>query len=409
LKRVLIVKTPLDTNREPGEELPVLPYGRQSLDDDDRQAVLRALEGEWLTQGPGVGVFEAELANVCGARYAVAVSSGTAALHVACLAAGVGPGDLGITSPITFVASANCVAYCGGTPGFADIDPHSACLDPTALEEACARRAPKVIIPVDFAGQPADLPAVQTVARRYGAMVIEDAAHALGASYRHDGQWHRAGSCAHADMAILSFHPVKHITTGEGGAVLTNSAELYQKLLRLRTHGITRDPDLLTQNDGPWYYEQQELGYHYRITDIQCALGLSQLRKLGGFIERRRKLVERYHAAVADLSDDMTLLLDSPGNRSSYHLLVARIRGGGVRRRRVFEFLAKRNIRCQVHYIPVHLQPWYREGLGIRRGQFPRAEEYYAECLSLPLFPAMADQDVDRVADALHVALRQGG
>jgi UDP-4-amino-4,6-dideoxy-N-acetyl-beta-L-altrosamine transaminase len=384
----------------------VLPYGRQCVEEDDREAVLRVLGGDWLTQGPMVVAFEEALAESCGVRHAVAVSSGTAALHLACLAAGIGPGDVGVTSPITFVATANCVAYCGGIPGFADIDPRTACMDPSALEEVCARRQPKVIVPVDFAGQPADLPAIQAVARRHGAVVIEDAAHALGASYEADGRWYRAGSCAHADMAILSFHPVKHITTGEGGAVLTNSPELYAMLQRLRTHGVTRDTALLTRNDGPWYYEQHELGYHYRITDIQCALGRSQLRKLGRFVERRRALVERYRAALADLGDDLTLLLEGPGKRSSYHLLVAQVRGGAGRRR-LFEALAARDIRCQVHYIPVHLQPWYREHLGTREGDFPRAEAYYSGCLSLPLFPAMADTDVDRVADALRAALRE--
>jgi dTDP-4-amino-4,6-dideoxygalactose transaminase len=207
-------------------------------------------------------------------------------------------------------------------------------------------------------------------------------------------------------MAILSFHPVKHITTGEGGAILTNSSDLHAKLLRLRTHGITRDPAMLTREDGPWYHEQHELGYHYRITDIQCALGLSQLPKLHRFVERRRELVHRYKAALADLSDDLTLLLEQPGRRSSYHLLVAQIRGGSARRRQVFETLAGRNIRCQVHYIPVHLQPWYQKHFGTREGDFPQAEDYYHSCLSLPLFPAMGDCDVDRVADALREAVR---
>jgi UDP-4-amino-4,6-dideoxy-N-acetyl-beta-L-altrosamine transaminase len=377
------------------------------VEEDDREAVLRILSSDWLTQGPAVGAFEEALAGSCGVRHAVAVSSGTAALHLACLAAGVGPGDAGITSPITFVASANCVAYCGGTPGFADIDPYSACLDPAALEEVCDRNKPKVIIPVDFAGQPADLPAIQAVACKHEAVVIEDAAHALGASYEHDGRWHKAGSCAHSDLAILSFHPVKHITTGEGGAVLTNSPELYAKLLRLRTHGITRDAALLTRNDGPWYYEQHDLGYHYRITDIQCALGLSQLRKLGRFVERRRELVRHYEAALADLSEHLTLLLEQPGKRSAYHLLVTRIRGGPDRRRRVFEALADRDIRCQVHYIPVHLQPWYQRFLGTRIGDFPISESYYAECMSLPLYPRMSEGDVERVVDALRQAMSE--
>jgi UDP-4-amino-4,6-dideoxy-N-acetyl-beta-L-altrosamine transaminase len=392
-------------NGPPG---PTLPYGRQWLDGEDLHAVVEVLRGDWLTQGPTVAAFERALAECCGARYAVAVSSCTAALHLACLAAGVGPGDVGITSPITFVASANCVAYCGGTPCFADIDPRTVTLDPVVLEEVCARRPPKVILPVDFSGQPADLPAIERIARRYGAVVIEDAAHALGATYEHEGNCYRAGACAHADMAVLSFHPVKHITTGEGGAILTNSPELYERLQRLRTHGITRDPELLTRNDGPWYYEQHDLGYNYRITDFQCALGLNQLRKLPRFVERRRQLVDLYREKLADLSDELSLLLESPGRCSSYHLLVAQIRGGAARRRKVFEALQARGIRPQVHYIPVHLQPWYRECCGFREGQYPHAEAYYAGCISLPLFPAMTDEDLHRVVAELRAALSQG-
>ena len=394
---------------QPVNHSQILPYGRQSLDEDDCEAVIRVLNGDWLTQGPMVEAFEQALAESCGAKHAVAVSSGTAALHLACLAAGVGPGDVGITSPITFVASANCVAYCGATPGFVDIDPHTACLDPALLETACSLHAPKVVIPVDFAGQPANLPAIQNVAQRHGAIIIEDAAHSLGALYEHEGHWYQAGSCAHTDLAIFSFHPVKHITTGEGGAILTNSPELHAKLLRLRSHGITRDPGLLTRNDGPWYYEQQELGYHYRITDIQCALGISQLRKLGRFVERRRALVNRYREQLTELANDLTLLLEQPGKRSSYHLLIAQIQGGAARRRQVFDFLAARNIRCQIHYIPVHLQPWYQQHVGTRDGNFPRAEAFYDGCLSLPLFPAMTDHDVDRVTHALKAALAYSG
>src|SRR5438445_4059647 len=271
-----------------------LPCGRQWVDEEDIRAVVEILRSDWLTQGPMVKAFEQALADYCGARYAVAVSSGTAALHLACLAAGVGPGDGGLTSPISFAASANCIAYCGGAPAFVDIDPRTITMEPASLERTCQQQPPKVVIPVDFAGQPADLPAIYQIARKVGALVIEDAAHSLGATYDYQGQPFRTGSCAHADMATLSFHPVKHITTGEGGAVLTNDAGLYQRLLDLRTHGITRDPARLTRDDGPWYHEQQELGFNYRITDIQCALGLSQLRKLAAFVARRRELVQRY-------------------------------------------------------------------------------------------------------------------
>jgi UDP-4-amino-4,6-dideoxy-N-acetyl-beta-L-altrosamine transaminase len=384
---------------------PLIPYSRQWLDEDDMRAVMDVLRGDWLTQGPAVEAFERALAECCGSRYAVAVSSGTAALHLACLAAEVGPGDSGVTSPITFVASANCIAYCGGIPRFADVDPRTIALDPDSLEDVCACHPPRVIIPVDFAGHPADLPAIQRVARRHGAVVIEDAAHALGASYLHEGEEYRTASCAHTDMATLSFHPVKHITTGEGGAVLTNAPAYYQRLLELRTHGITRDASRLTREDGPWYYEQQELGFNYRITDLQCALGLSQLRKLPEFVESRRRLVRCYEGLLADLANEVTLLLEAPGCRSSYHLLVARLDGRTRRRLEVFQRLHAEGIRVQVHYIPVHLQPWYQRRFGSRAGDFPHAEAYYAGCVSLPLFPGLSDADVGRVAAALRRAL----
>lgn len=385
----------------------ILPYGRQWLDEEDIAAVIKILQGNWLTQGPTIPAFEQALAEYCGARYAVAVSHGTAALHIACLAAGVGQGDVGITSPITFVASANCLAYCGGTPIFADIDPVTVTLDPNALAEVCERHPPKVIIPVDFAGQPADMPAIQQIARRYGAVVIEDAAHSLGASYQSDGQTFRVGECAHADMAILSFHPVKHITTGEGGAILTNDETLYRRLLRLRSHGIAKGDDPVSRNDGAWYYEQQELGFNYRITDLQCALGLSQMKKLPAFVERRRELVALYCEQMGDLKDEVQLLIEQPNRRSSYHLLVALFRGGAARRKNLFDYMRAQNIYVQVHYFPVHLQRWYQEQFGYREGDFPHAESYYEQCFSLPLFPAMQNEDVERVIKVMTNALEE--
>lgn len=382
-------------------EQPLLPYGRQWIDNEDIAEVVSVLRGDWMTQGPIVAAFENALAEYCGARYAVAVSNGTAALHLACLAAGVRKNDVGITSPITFVASANCIAYCDGIPTFADIDPATITIDPIALEETCERQPPKVIIPVDFAGQPADLPAIYKIAKKYEAIVIQDAAHSLGATYECSGKLYKAGSCIHSDMTILSFHPVKHITTGEGGAILTNNPDFYQSLLELRTHGITKDASRMTRNDGAWYYEQQQLGFNYRITDFQCALGLSQLRKLNEFIRRRRELVSIYQSLLSGLLNNVRLLTELPGRNSSYHLLVAMFRDGYVRRR-VFDKLREKGIYAQVHYIPVHLQPWYREQFGYGDGDLPIAESYYSRCLSLPLYPRMSEGDVRRVAAVLH-------
>lgn len=380
-----------------------LPYGRQWIDEDDIAAVVEILRGRMLTQGPAVAEFERALADYCGAKYAVAVNSGTSGLHIAAMAAGVKKGDVGITSPITFVASANCIAYCGGTPKFADVNPDTISLDVDALERLCAEHEPKVIVPVDFTGQPADLPQIKRIAEKYGATVIEDAAHSLGATYTDDGVEYKAASCAHADMAILSFHPVKHITTGEGGAVTTNDDDIYQTLLELRSHGIAKTQNKLLRKAGEeWWYEQQTLGFNYRITDIQCALGSSQMRKLDSFVERRRELVKIYEEVFANLRTDVHLLTEAKGKKSSYHLLVAMIRGGAERRRRVFDRLYAENIITQVHYIPVHFQPWYQETFGYREGDFPNAEKYYESCMSLPMFPAMEDQDAVRAAETFH-------
>lgn len=385
-----------------------LPYGRQWIDEDDIAAVVEILRGALLTQGPTIAEFEQSLADYCGAKYAVAVNSGTSALHIAALAAGVKKGDVGITSPITFVASANCIAYCGGTPKFADVNSQTINIDVEELEKVCAEHNPKIIVPVDFSGQPADLPQIKRIAEKYGAMVIEDAAHSLGASYTDDGIEYKAASCAHTDMAILSFHPVKHITTGEGGAVLTNDFKIYETLLELRSHGIAKFPErLIKKDEGAWWYEQQHLGFNYRITDIQCALGISQMKKLDSFVKRRRELVKIYENIFADLSDEVRLLTESEGKKSSYHLLVAMIRGGLERRKQVFDYLRLNNILTQVHYIPVHFQPWYQETYGLREGDFPNAEKFYAGCFSLPMFPAMQDEDVERVAQTINKALKE--
>jgi UDP-4-amino-4,6-dideoxy-N-acetyl-beta-L-altrosamine transaminase len=391
-----------------------LPYGKQLIDDDDIAAVVAQLRDDWLTQGPTVARFEAALCEITGAKHAVAMSSGTAALHLACLAAGVGPGEVGITATNTFVASANGIRYCGGRPRIVDVDADTGLMSLPALEAAIAELSaagerPRVIIPVDFSGATADLVAVQRIAQAAGARVIEDAAHSLGAEYQHEGRTYRAGSCAHAAMAILSFHPVKHLTTAEGGAVTTNDDALHAKLLELRTHGITRDPAKLTRNDGPWYQEQQSLGFNYRLTDIQCALGVSQARKFPGFVARRREIAATYDAAFARAPFDsrLTPLRVPAGVTSAYHLYVVRLvaRGGeslddvAARRKAMYMQLRERGIFPQVHYVPVHAHPDYLQFVD---GQsFPGADAYYASCLSLPMYPALTDEDVERVITTL--------
>ena len=393
-----------------------LPYGRQSIDSDDVAAVAEQMQSAWLTQGPKVAEFEETLSVATGARYAVAVASGTAALHLAALAAGVGPGKTGITSANTFVASANCIAYAGGHPTFADVDPTSGLVDVADLECRCAALAskgasPTVIIPVDFAGQPANLPAIRQVAKKFGCRVIEDAAHSLGATYLSGDRVVRCGCCRDTELAILSFHPVKHITTGEGGAVLTNDRAIHQRLTELRSHGLTKDQSRLTRNDGPWYYEQQQLGYHYRITDFQCALGVSQMRRLGSFIARRRAIAGQYDAVLASelFAGHLAPLTVAEGVGHAYHLYIVRVlprsgeRLAGVaeRRKSLSSILVARDIQPQVHYIPVPRQPWYMRHCGTHPEDFPGAETYYAGCLSLPLFPSMKATDVERVIEGL--------
>jgi UDP-4-amino-4,6-dideoxy-N-acetyl-beta-L-altrosamine transaminase len=386
----------------------MIPYGRQSLDSADIDAVLEVLHSDWLTQGPSIERFENAVAQRCEARYAVAVCNATAALHIACLAAGLGPGDHLWTSPNTFLASANCGRYCGATVDFVDIDPHTWNLDARLLASKLARAEaagilPKVVVAVAFAGQSCDMHAIAALAERYGFVLIEDAAHALGADYA----GRPVGCGAHAMMTVFSFHPVKIITSGEGGMVLTNDARLAERLQRLRSHGMTRDPAQMDEvSHGPWYYQQVELGYNYRMTDIQAALGHSQLSKLDAFIARRRYLAERYGQLLSDLP------LNLPGAQaqaqSAWHLYVVRVQTDqlAVTHRQIFEGLRAAGIGVNLHYIPVHLQPYYREQ-GFAAGDFPEAEHYYAQAISLPMFPALTEDQQDEVISALRQQLER--
>jgi|LSQX01.3.fsa_nt_gb UDP-4-amino-4,6-dideoxy-N-acetyl-beta-L-altrosamine transaminase len=375
-----------------------LAYGRQWIDDHDVESVVEVLKGDYLTTGPCVEEFERRVAAYVGADYAVAVANGTAALHMACYAAGIQKGDEVIVSSMTFAASANCVLYEGATPVFADIDPRTYNIDIEDVEKKVNERT-KAIIPVDFTGQSVDMDRIMEVADRHGLIVIEDAAHALGSEYK----GRKIGNKAH--MTMFSFHPVKPITTGEGGIITTNSEELYQRMLLFRSHGITRDESILTKNEGPWYYEQHCLGYNYRLTDLQCALGLSQLRRLDEFIERRRSIARRYTEALSDEPGVITPYEPDYSN-SGWHLYIIRLRPEHLRvgRKEVFEALRAENIGVNVHYIPVYLHPYYQK-LGYKKGACPNAERLYDESITLPLFPKMSDQDVEDVINAVRKVL----
>ena len=386
-----------------------LPYSRQSVGAAEAAAVAEAVRAPWLTGGPTLARFEAALAEAVGTRHAVAVSSGTAALHVAYRAAGLGPGDTVLTTPITLVATASAAVYCGARPLFADVDARGS-LDPAAVARTLAAGAsPRIVVPVHYAGHPAPVEAIAAMAPQ--AIVIEDACHALGAEYRDaTGTWRRIGSCAHAAAAVFSFHPVKAITTGEGGAVVTNDGLLAERCRRLRDHGLVREASGGGGEwHGPWYYELRELGFNYRLTDLQAALGLVQLGRLGDFVARRRQIAAGYGRALEALPD-VRPVAPAGHTRSAYHLYPVRV--PAARRRATFEALRAHGIGVQVHYIPVHLQPFYRRLLGTGPDTMPMAEALYAEELSLPCFPEMEDEDVTRVVDALGEALagpRAGG
>ncbi len=371
-----------------------IPYGRQSIDEDDIQAVIEALRSDFLTTGPRVGEFERTVAAYTHAKYAVAVCNGTAALHAACWAAGIGPGDEVVLPPVTFAASANCVLYCGGTPVFADIDARTYNIDPADIRRKITPRT-KAIIAVHLAGQPCDMDEIHKIAQEHHLTVIEDGAHALGAWYK--GK--KVGGLS--DMTVFSFHPVKPITTGEGGMVTTNDETLYQRLSLFRNHGITRDSRQFQGQGGPWYYEQQELGYNYRITDIQCALGISQMKKLELFLEKRRRLAERYQEAFASV-DSVVVPFQMDGVRSGWHLYIVQVPYHD--RGKVFESMRAQGIGVNVHYIPVYKHPYY-QGHGYAGTFCQNAENLYQHMLTLPLYPLMTGEEQRRVSACLLEAL----
>ncbi|WP_167955984.1 UDP-4-amino-4,6-dideoxy-N-acetyl-beta-L-altrosamine transaminase [Anaerosporobacter faecicola] len=368
-----------------------IPYGHQSIDNEDIQAVVETLKSDFLTTGPKVAEFEKVVASYVGAKYAVAVSNGTAALHAACYAAGIGKGDEVITTPITFAASANCALYCGAKPVFADIDADTYNIDPEDIERKITKRT-KAIIAVHFTGQPCDMDMIHKIARNHNLVVIEDGAHALGADYK--GK--KIGSLS--DMTTFSFHPVKHITTGEGGMVVTNNKELYNRLILFRSHGITRDATLLSHNEGPWYYEQLDLGYNYRITDIQCSLGISQMKKLDKFLLRRREVAKRYDNAFAD-NKNIKIPYQLKECNNSYHLYTIQVLN--YDRRQVFDKLRSIGIGVNVHYIPIYKFPYYRDN-GYKDIICNNAENYYEHCISIPIFYGLTDKEQEFVIDNIN-------
>jgi UDP-4-amino-4,6-dideoxy-N-acetyl-beta-L-altrosamine transaminase len=384
------------------KEQPFLPYGTQAIDDEEINQVLSVLTSDFLSSGPKIKEFEERMREWTGARYCAAVSSGTAALHLAVKALDLEKGKKGLTSPLTFVATANSLLYNGLKPGFVDIDENTYCLHPAELKQRIDDDT-AVILPVHFAGQPAKMPEISEIAWERDIFIIEDAAHAVGSRYE-NGQL--VGSCCYSDVTAFSFHPVKTITTGEGGVITTNHRGIYEKILTLRNHGLTKDPARFkithSTPPGPWYYEMQELGFNYRMTDIQAAIGIGQLNKLAGFIRRREEIVNLYNEKLKAL-EWLTIPYQRPGVAPVLHLYVVLIdfERIGKTRDQIMAELKARGIGTQVHYIPVHLHPYYREHWGFQAGDFPRAERYYRQCLSIPLFPKMTDEDVQRVINVL--------
>lgn len=384
----------------------MIPYGRQDISQQDIDAVVEVLQSDFLTQGPKVPAFEQVVAKHVGAQHALAVNSATSALHIACLALGLGEGDWLWTTPITFVASANCGLYCGAQVDFVDIDPVTYNLCPKELEKKLIAaektgKLPKVVVPVHFSGQPCDMQAIHQLAQTYGFKIIEDASHAIGGKY----QGEPIGNCRYSDITVFSFHPVKIITTAEGGLALTNDDALAEKLNLYRSHGVTRDTSLMTHEpDGPWYYQQVALGFNYRMTELQAALGISQMQRLDVFVAQRHRLAERYNQLLTDLP--VTLPWQHPDSYSGLHLYVIRLQLDKINKthRQVFEELRAAGIGVNLHYIPVHTQPYYQD-MGFKKGDFPEAERYYNEAISLPMFSTMTEQQQEEVIRVLKKVL----
>ena len=368
----------------------MIPYGRQTIEEDDIQAVVDVLKSDYLTTGPKIAEFEKIVADYVGAKYAVAISNGTSALHAACFAAGMKPGDEVITTPLTFAASANCVLYCGGTPVFADVDPKTYNIDPEDIRRKITDKT-KAIIAVHLAGQPCDMDEIHKIAKEHHLLVIEDGAHALGSVYK----GRKVGTLS--DMTTFSFHPVKPITTGEGGMIVTDNEEFYRRMMLFRSHGITRDESLMTRNDGSWFYQQLDLGYNYRITDIQCALGCSQMKKLDRFLACRKEIVARYNEAFADCENIITPY-QLPETESGWHLYIVQVTN--CDRKAVFEALREQGIAVNVHYIPVYQHPYYQEH-GYKEVHCKNAEEIYSHIISLPLYPTLKEEEQDYVIETL--------
>lgn len=364
----------------------MIPYGRQTIEEDDIQAVVDVLRSDYLTTGPTVAAFEKLVADYVGAKYAVAISNGTSALHAACFAAGIGEGDEVITTPLTFAASANCVFYCGGTPVFADVDTRTYNIDPEDIKRKITDKT-KAIIAVHLAGQPCDMDAIHQIAREHHLLVIEDGAHALGSVYK--GK--KVGTLS--DMTTFSFHPVKPITTGEGGMIVTDDEEFYKRMILFRSHGITRDESIMTRNEGPWFYQQMELGYNYRITDVQCALGCSQMKKLDRFLARRRELAVRYNRSFEGCKNIVTPY-QMPETESGWHLYIIQVLN--CERKEVFKALRREGIGVNVHYIPIYYHPYYQQH-GYQDIHCENAEEIYSRIISLPIYPGLTEEQQDEV------------